>query len=82
MRAARAICLMLVAIACSSSVEAGENLARFKNGKLIVAQSHCAMCRDERTACVIKCNGSGTCIGNCDNDYQLCVERACRYRWW
>jgi hypothetical protein len=42
------------------------------------AQSYCAMCGNERTSCVIGCNGSGACIQNCDNDYRLCVERACR----
>jgi hypothetical protein len=52
------------------------NFAR-AGGRLMVAQSYCAMCRDERTHCVIKCNGSGACIQSCDDDYRLCVERAC-----
>ena len=53
---------------------------RAATGKITVAQSYCRMCADDRTNCVIKCNGAGVCIQNCDYDYQLCVERACRYR--
>jgi hypothetical protein len=53
---------------------------RAANGKITVAQSYCRMCADERTACIIKCNGAGTCIQNCDYDYQLCRERSCQYR--
>ena len=49
-------------------------------GKITVAQSYCRMCADDRTTCVIKCNGAGVCIQNCDYDYRLCVERACQYR--
>jgi hypothetical protein len=54
--------------------------SRAATGKITVAQSYCRMCADDRTTCVIKCNGAGTCIQNCDYDYQLCVERACQYR--
>ena len=43
-----------------------------------VAQSYCAICGNQRTDCVLRCNGSGACIQSCDDDYQLCVERACR----
>lgn len=53
---------------------------RFTNGKIVVAQSYCKMCGDQRTDCVLRCNGAGTCIQNCDVDYQLCTERACRPR--
>jgi hypothetical protein len=48
------------------------------NGKIIVAQSRCAICADQRTDCVMRCNGAGACIQGCDDDYQLCTERACR----
>jgi hypothetical protein len=53
---------------------------RIANGKITVAQSYCRMCTDDRTTCIIKCNGAGACIQNCDYDYQLCTERACQYR--
>jgi MinD superfamily P-loop ATPase len=45
------------------------------------AQSYCAMCAEDRTACTIKCNGAGACIQACDNDFLLCRERACGRRW-
>lgn len=45
---------------------------------LKVAQSYCAICGNDRMSCVLRCNGSGACVQNCDNDYRLCVERACR----
>lgn len=45
-----------------------------------ITQSYCALCTDARTACVLKCNGAGTCIEHCDDDYQACVEQNCRYR--
>ena len=50
------------------------------DGKIVVAQSYCRMCGDQRTDCVIRCNGAGACIRNCDEDYQLCRERACQDR--
>ena len=46
-----------------------------------IAQSYCAMCADDRTACIIKCNGAGACIQACDDDFRLCRERACYRRW-
>jgi hypothetical protein len=42
-----------------------------------VAQSYCAICGSDRTNCVVRCNGSGACVQKCDDDYRLCVERAC-----
>jgi hypothetical protein len=53
---------------------------RVENGRIVVAQSYCRMCADDRTYCVTKCNGAGTCIQNCDYDFQLCRERNCQYR--
>jgi hypothetical protein len=50
------------------------------NGEIILAQSYCAMCGDQRTACILKCNGAGSCIQTCDNDYLLCRQVACQYR--
>jgi hypothetical protein len=53
---------------------------KFVNGKIILAQSYCSTCGDQRTDCVLKCNGAGTCIQNCDDDYLLCRERTCQPR--
>ena len=62
-----------------------ENASRFKieNGRIIVAQSYCAMCFDSATACRLGCNGSGTCIQACDDMLRDCREQNCgtrRYR--
>ena len=66
----------------SEALLAGTAASHFRaeNGKIVVAQSYCRMCADDRTTCIIKCNGAGACIQNCDYDYQLCTERACQYR--
>ena len=64
----------------ASSADATRSSSRRVDGKMLVAQSYCRMCADHRTTCIIKCNGAGTCIQNCDYDYQLCIERSCRYR--
>lgn len=53
---------------------------RFAAGKIIVAQSYCKICSDQRLDCVVRCNGAGACIQNCDDDFRLCTERACQYR--
>jgi hypothetical protein len=70
---------MLVA---SGPVLAASNATalQFVDGKIVVAQSYCRICGDQRTECVLRCNGAGACVQNCDNDYQLCTERACRDR--
>ena len=74
-----AVAMLLVAGGVS---QAGTASSQFSaaTGKFTVAQSYCRMCADDRTTCVIKCNGAGVCIQNCDYDYRLCVERACQYR--
>lgn len=75
--------LVLCAVLLTSGSAFGETNAtplKFVNGRIVVAQSYCAMCDDQRTACVLKCNGAGACIQNCDDDYLLCRERACQYR--
>jgi hypothetical protein len=66
--------LLAIAFALSGPVASG---ARF--GKIRTAQSYCAICGNDRVACITRCNGSGTCIQNCDDDYRLCIERACRH---
>jgi hypothetical protein len=70
-----AAALVCVMASCSASM-AGE--LKKSNGRWVIAQSYCAMCGNDRTTCVIKCNGAGQCIQGCDVDYRLCVERACR----
>jgi len=74
-----AVSTLLLATEASLAGTAASHF-RAVNGKITVAQSYCRMCADDRTTCIIKCNGAGTCIQNCDYDYQLCTERACRYR--
>jgi len=74
-----AVAILLVAGEASWAGTASPNF-RAATGKITVAQSYCRMCADDRTTCVIKCNGAGVCIQNCDYDYQLCVERSCQYR--
>ncbi len=69
-----------VAVLLANGAALGENASPvlMRNGKIIVAQSRCGMCTDQRTECVVRCNGAGACIQGCDDDYQLCTERACR----
>lgn len=60
--------------------DADASALKFANGRIVVAQSYCALCESQHTECVLKCNGAGACIQNCDNDFQLCRERACQFR--
>ena len=75
-----AVAMLLVLGGEASLADTASSSFRAATGKITVAQSYCRMCADDRTTCVIKCNGAGVCIQNCDYDYQLCVERACQYR--
>ena len=61
----------------------GELTARYRLDRpnATIAQSYCAMCADDRTACTLKCNGAGACIQACNDDFRLCRERACNRRW-
>jgi hypothetical protein len=79
--------IMRAFVLCVLLLTAGEAWAatnatqlKFVNGKIVVAQSRCQMCDDQRTDCVVRCNGSGACIQSCNDDYQLCTERACQDR--
>jgi hypothetical protein len=69
---------MLLLITSTSSPD--ENANRFirENGKITVAQSYCAMCADSTTSCRLRCNGSGTCIQACDDQYRECARENCR----
>jgi hypothetical protein len=77
MRIALALMAFVFMLSEALSVEQTASNPRIMRGTTI-AQSYCAICGNDRTNCVVNCNGSGACIQNCDNDYRLCVERACR----
>ena len=72
-------CAMLLA-SYNAFAQTNATPLNFVNGNIVVAQSYCKMCGDQRIDCVVRCNGAGACIQNCDVDYQLCTERACRPR--
>jgi hypothetical protein len=59
-----------------------DNANRFKinSGRIILAQSYCAICSDNATACWVACNGSGTCIQACDDALSDCREQNCGQR--
>lgn len=77
----RSIVLIAMLLASSSGfAQTNSSPVRSANGKIILAQSYCKMCGDQRSDCVLRCNGAGVCIQNCDVDYQLCTERACQPR--
>jgi len=69
---------MLFLMTSTSSADANVNRFRMENGKIIVAQSYCAMCADSATSCRLRCNGSGTCIQACDDQYRECARENCR----
>jgi hypothetical protein len=74
MRVLALVILLLMFGKASSSEPSSAPFAPYTK----IAQSYCAICGSDRTNCVVRCNGSGACIQNCDDDYRLCVERACR----
>jgi hypothetical protein len=80
MKTVAAFCLLLVMTGAAFADSNATGL-KIKDGKFIVAQSYCGMCADNASACRIKCNGAGTCIQACDDDYRLCVEQNCRRRY-
>ena len=77
MRMVLVLVAMLAVVGKVAGAEPPHTNLNFSRGTMI-AQSYCAICGNQRTDCVLRCNGSGVCIQNCDDDYQLCVERACR----
>jgi len=80
MKLITALCIQLLMVGASIADINATSLT-IKNGKFIVAQSYCGMCADAATACRIKCNGSGTCIQACDDDFRDCVDQNCRRRY-
>jgi hypothetical protein len=73
------LCVMLLTN-CSAFAKTSSSPLSFVNPKIVVAQSYCKICGEQRTDCVVRCNGAGACIQNCNVDYQLCTEQACRSR--
>ena len=69
---------MLLLVTSTSSADANVNRFRMENGKIIVAQSYCAMCADTARSCRLRCNGSGTCIQACDDQSRECAIENCR----
>jgi hypothetical protein len=74
--------VLWTALVTSGPALAGSNATALQivDGRIVVAQSYCRICDDQRTDCALRCNGAGVCIQNCDNDYQLCREQACQSR--
>ena len=72
---------LLLLMADTSFADSNATSPKIRNGKFSVAQSYCAMCADQATACRIKCNGSGTCIQACDDAYLDCIDQNCRRRY-
>jgi len=73
---------MFTLLFMSAATLADENASRFKieSGRIIVAQSYCAICSDNATACRLACNGSGACIQACDDMLRECREQNCGSR--
>jgi hypothetical protein len=69
-------------LAMTSTSFADENASRFKieNGKVVSAQNACGTCDNDRTSCILACNGAGACIQSCDDQYRDCARENCRRR--
>src|SRR3954469_5405404 len=69
-------------LSMSGAALADNDASRFEidNGRIVLAQSYCAMCSDSATACRLACNGSGTCIQACDDRLRDCREQNCGFR--
>ncbi len=59
MRIPGALCLALLMLTGSGTIARSANTIRLENGKLVVAQSYCAMCANDRTTCVANAMGPG-----------------------
>lgn len=71
----------MIILTCGASL-ADSNATRFtiQSGRIVVAQSYCAMCFDSASSCRLGCNGSGACIQACDDQLRDCREQNCRSR--
>jgi hypothetical protein len=75
--------IAMLTVLSMTGVSAADNNSsqfRFDNGRIILAQSYCAICSDNATACRLACNGSGTCIQACDDALKECREQNCGVR--
>jgi hypothetical protein len=72
---------ILVLTTSASRADPNATSIEIRNGKFEVAQSYCAMCADQASACRIACNGSGACIQACDDNLRDCIEQNCRRRY-
>ena len=79
----RFVLALIVAVLITREAHSAELTAGYRPAypSTRIAQSYCMMCADDRTACIIKCNGAGACVQACDDDFRLCRERACSRRW-
>jgi hypothetical protein len=71
---------MLLVMTSTSFADANASRFRIENGKIVIAQSACGICDNNRTSCVLACNGGGACIQACDNQYRDCAWENCRRR--
>lgn len=71
---------MLVAMSGASLADSNASLFKLENGRIILAQSYCAICSDNASACRLACNGAGACIQACDDRLRECREQNCGVR--
>ena len=71
---------MLLAMTGTSFADGNASRFRIENGKIVIAQSACQICDNNRTSCVLACNGGGACIQACDDQYRDCARENCRRR--
>jgi hypothetical protein len=72
--------MLLVMISTSFADGNASRRFRIENGKIVIAQSACQICDNNRTSCVLACNGGGACIQACDDQYIDCARENCRRR--
>jgi hypothetical protein len=69
------------ALMLAGSAFAEPNSANFKvqDGKIILAQSNnaCASCTFSHTACRARCGSDRACLGACDANFRLCIQKYC-----
>jgi hypothetical protein len=69
---------MLLVMTSTSFADANAGRFRIENGKIDIAQNACEICDNNKTSCVLACNGAGACIQACDDQYRECVRANCR----
>jgi hypothetical protein len=66
---------MLLCISGASFADGDATRFKIEHGKTIVAQSYCGICANNNSACRVACNGAGTCIQACDDQYRDCLRQ-------